>query len=76
VDCKASSEGVGIAADTRLSGQYLEDCHKAGGADGIRTHYLLTASQTLSQLSYSPVWFKNIPEQVGKLKLGDQLTAG
>ena len=25
-----------------------------GGADGIRTHYLLTASQTLSQLSYSP----------------------
>jgi hypothetical protein len=26
-----------------------------GGADGIRTHYLLTASQTLSQLSYSPV---------------------
>ena len=26
----------------------------SGGADGIRTHYLLTASQTLSQLSYSP----------------------
>jgi hypothetical protein len=26
-----------------------------GGADGIRTHYLLTASQTLSQLSYSPM---------------------
>ena len=26
-----------------------------GGADGIRTHYLLTASQTLSRLSYSPV---------------------
>jgi hypothetical protein len=25
-----------------------------GGADGIRTHYLLTASQTLSRLSYSP----------------------
>ena len=30
------------------------------GADGIRTHYLLTASQTLSRLSYSPSWFKNI----------------
>jgi hypothetical protein len=28
-------------------------CQKSG-ADGIRTHYLLTASQTLSQLSYSP----------------------
>jgi hypothetical protein len=26
-----------------------------GGADGVRTHYLLTASQTLSQLSYSPI---------------------
>ncbi len=26
-----------------------------GGADGIRTHYLLTASQTLSRLSYSPI---------------------
>ena len=27
---------------------------KNGGAEGIRTPYLLTASQTLSQLSYSP----------------------
>ena len=27
---------------------------KSGGAGGIRTPYLLTASQTLSQLSYSP----------------------
>src|SRR5687767_199661 len=27
----------------------------AGGAGGIRTPYLLTASQTLSQLSYSPM---------------------
>jgi site-specific DNA recombinase len=26
-----------------------------GGADGIRTHYLLNANQALSQLSYSPV---------------------
>ena len=26
-----------------------------GGAEGIRTPYLLTASQTLSQLSYSPM---------------------
>ena len=26
-----------------------------GGAGGIRTLYLLTASQTLSQLSYSPI---------------------
>ena len=32
-----------------------------GGADGIRTHYLLTASQTLSQLSYSPT-----PESLAK----------
>jgi hypothetical protein len=40
-----------------------------GGADGIRTHYLLTASQTLSQLSYSPAWLKNITKQLGKLKL-------
>ena len=40
-----------------------------GGADGIRTHYLLTASQTLSRLSYSPTWFKNITKQLGKLKL-------
>ena len=40
-----------------------------GGADGIRTHYLLTASQTLSRLSYSPAWFKNITKQLGKLKL-------
>ncbi len=27
---------------------------KDGGADGDRTHDLLTASQALSQLSYSP----------------------
>jgi hypothetical protein len=42
---------------------------EVGGADGIRTHYLLTASQTLSQLSYSPVRYKNITKQLGKLKL-------
>ncbi len=30
----------------------------SGGAGGIRTLYLLTASQTLSQLSYSPVHVK------------------
>ena len=59
-----------------VSGQYLEDWDRTGGADGIRTHYLLTASQTLSQLSYSPAWFKNIAKQLGKLKLGDQLIAG
>lgn len=29
-----------------------------GGAEGIRTPYLLTASQTLSQLSYSPTGLK------------------
>jgi hypothetical protein len=39
-----------------------------GGAGGIRTPYLLTASQTLSQLSYSPTQFKNIAKQLGKLK--------
>ncbi len=45
---------------------------RLGGADGIRTHYLLTASQTLSRLSYSPAWFKNITKQLGKLKLNVQ----
>ena len=45
---------------------------KTCGADGIRTHYLLTASQTLSRLSYSPAWFKNITKQLGKLKLNIQ----
>ena len=30
------------------------DFVQSGGAGGIRTPYLLTASQTLSQLSYSP----------------------
>ena len=28
--------------------------NRTGGADGIRTHYLLNANQALSQLSYSP----------------------
>ena len=46
--------------------------YEDGGADGIRTHYLLTASQTLSRLSYSPAWFKNITKQLGKLKLNVQ----
>jgi hypothetical protein len=40
-----------------------------GGADGIRTHYLLTASQTLSRLSYSPNTAVNITKAVGELKL-------
>ena len=31
-----------------------------GGAGGIRTPYLLTASQTLSQLSYSPPAYSDI----------------
>ena len=39
-----------------------------GGADGIRTHYLLTASQTLSQLSYSPTRGDNVAERTPKLK--------
>ncbi len=38
-----------------------------GGADGIRTHYLLTASQTLSQLSYSPT-SKSLAKSLVKLK--------
>ena len=46
----------------------LSNIH-SGGADGIRTHYLLTASQTLSRLSYSPVWFKNIAKRLEKHKL-------
>ena len=40
-----------------------------GGADGIRTHYLLTASQTLSRLSYSPTNLKTIAGNLRKLKL-------
>ena len=40
-----------------------------GGADGIRTHHLLTASQTLSQLSYSPAKTKNITKLPAELKL-------
>ena len=38
-----------------------------GGADGIRTHYLLTASQTLSRLSYSPTP-KSLAKSSPKLK--------
>ncbi len=38
-----------------------------GGADGIRTHYLLTASQTLSRLSYSPTP-KSLAKSPPKLK--------
>ncbi len=41
---------------------------QSGGADGIRTHYLLTASQTLSRLSYSPNLIQNITNNAGKLK--------
>ena len=47
-----------------------------GGADGIRTHYLLTASQTLSQLSYSPTpksLAKN-STKLNRLHLPDNLT--
>ena len=43
-----------------------------GGAGGIRTLYLLTASQTLSQLSYSPASLNNITKDKGKLKLETQ----
>lgn len=31
------------------------DTVRYGGAGGVRTRYLLTASQALSQLSYSPI---------------------
>jgi len=44
---EASSEGVRIAANTGLSGEYLGDCHRAGGADGIRTHCLVTRNQAI-----------------------------
>ena len=41
-----------------------------GGADGIRTHYLLTASQTLSRLSYSPPLNRhNIPYVVPRAQV-------
>ena len=49
--------------DSRLRGRDMEEVAlgdpvlstvNSGGAGGIRTPYLLTASQTLSQLSYSP----------------------
>ena len=43
-----------------------------GGAGGIRTLYLLTASQTLSQLSYSPSNLVNIAKEAKKLKLETQ----
>ena len=43
----------GDAADVALSDRVLGTV-SVGGAGGIRTPYLLTASQTLSQLSYSP----------------------
>ncbi len=33
-----------------------------GGAEGIRTPYLLTASQTFSQVNYGPVYRYNLPE--------------
>lgn len=35
--------------------KYSEIFLTIGGSDGDRTHYLLTASQTLSQMSYAPV---------------------
>ena len=45
--------GGADAAEVALSGRVMSTV-RAGGAGGIRTPYLLTASQTLSQLSYSP----------------------
>ena len=50
--------------------------NRIGGADGIRTHYLLTASQTLSRLSYSPTprsLAKN-SAKLNHLRLSDNLT--
>ena len=45
--------GGADAAEVALSARVMSTVN-AGGAGGIRTPYLLTASQTLSQLSYSP----------------------
>ncbi len=46
---------------------------KDGGADGDRTHDLLTASQALSQLSYSPTeefpYYKKISFQSRLLRI-------
>ncbi len=41
--------------ESRRSRQGVLPIVPFGGAGGIRTLYLLTASQTLSQLSYSPI---------------------
>ena len=45
----------------------------SGGADGDRTHDLLTASQALSQLSYSPtegfLYYKKISFQSRLLRI-------
>ena len=34
----------------------------SGGAEGIRTPYLLTASQSFSQVNYGPLYRYNLPE--------------
>ncbi len=48
-----SSIPGGVAEKVALNGSVLSTVQN-GGAGGIRTLYLLTASQTLSRLSYSP----------------------
>ena len=48
------TEGYGILQGTGIQTDRDELQEWLSGADGIRTHYLLTASQMLSRLSYSP----------------------
>ena len=54
----------GNAEDMALNGSVLSTV-KVGGAGGTRTPGLLTASQTLSQLSYSPTVSGCSPSYVG-----------
>jgi hypothetical protein len=42
--------------DIMIVDNNLKLASKFGGAEGIRTPYLLNAIESLSQLSYSPIW--------------------
>jgi hypothetical protein len=47
-------EPGGFASSAGSGEQAAEDEWWSGGAGGIRTPYLLTASQTFSQVNYGP----------------------
>ena len=61
-DIKVTGMGVLLTYKTPLVSHGINsetagvlDTVQYGGAGGVRTRYLLTASQALSQMSYSPV---------------------